>query len=476
MSTSPELQTAHSARGSSRNESPLGVGGEADSVKRRVGASVWLMLVYVWYFVTTPDVRFRVLADIHFERVLVALIVLALLAGAKIPRRFGATTWLFVVFFLWLTVSHAFSPYKNVPTAEWWAENYWKLLVFYFFLIYSIRSIHGLFVFAAGVCVISFFYQFHSWTDYVNGGSYVYQQGMKRIVGVWSGGGIGAANGFGLLGLFSLPFGIFWLKLTKRPRIRVGLVLYLATCFATVVFSGTRAAVLGAAVLLLLTFGRSILKLKVILSVVLIVAMVIPMLPEDLRHRYFDLIVTSSDDRGAAESAEEQAADEIAKESAHNRVQGLIDGWNLFLKRPMIGYGPGTSGTARHEVNPSMGGEGDADVLELHNLYGQVLSETGIVGTVLFLWLLLAALAQIRSIRRRSLASSSRASITAACDLLQTSLLMMVFYGMFGHTLYRYYWVVLFAMQVALLQVVAEAERRAAVGAATELDAVPRAL
>jgi len=414
------------------------------------------MLVYVWYFVTTPDQRFTVLADIHFERLLVVLILLFLVAGKKIPRRLAATTGWLMAFFIWMSVSHAFSPYKNASTALWWTDNYWKLMCFYFFLIYSIRSMEDLFVFAAGVCVISFFYQLHSWVDYINGGSYVYQQGMKRIVGVWSGGGIGAANGFGLLGLFSLPFGIYWLKLTNQPRIRSGLIAYLGVCFATVVFSGTRAAVLGAVVLLLLAFGRSLLRLKVIFTALVVVAIAIPMLPPDLRHRYFDLIVTQGEEDGAsAGEGDAAAADEIAKESAHNRVQGLVDGWNLVARRPFLGYGPGTSGVARKEVNPSMGGEGDADVLELHNLYGQVMSETGFVGTSLFVFLLGTLLGKLRVVRRNVHGDSSvDVLVRTTCELIQLSVLLMVFYGMFAHSLYRYYWLILFAMQVALVQVV----------------------
>lgn len=417
--------------------------------EERVSIAAWLMVVYIWYFVTTPDTRFQLFAEIHFERILVFLVVLALFAGRRIPRQLSRSTVLLLLFFFWALLSYSLSSYTSTPPAVWWIENYWKLMLFYFFLMYSIRSLRDLFTIAAGVCVISFLYQLHTWYDFVNGGSYVYQQGLKRIVGVWSGGGIGAANNFGMLGMFSLPFGIFWLKVTRRRNVRAGLIFFLGMCFASIAFSGTRAALLGALVLLVLTFWRSIFRLKVMVPLIALLIVGASLLPEDLKHRYFGQIMESDQRAGA-----DDMSDRIAEESAKSRIQGLMDGWALAWKRPLTGHGPGSSALARREVNStdSWVNEGD-EYLELHNLYGQVIAETGFVGAFLFLGLVFGALMQLHAARVSLRGDPSDAVMMQACrELLHTSFLVTLFYGMFTHSLYRYYWLLLFACHTAFIQ------------------------
>jgi O-antigen ligase len=415
------------------------------------------MVVYVWYFVTTPDARFQLFAEIHFERILVFFVVLALFSGRRIPRQLSQTTVLLLLFYFWSLLSYSLSSYTNTPPSVWWIENYWKLMLFYFFLFYSIRSLRDLFTIAAGVCAISFFYQLHTWYDFVNGGSYVYQQGLKRIIGVWSGGGIGAANNYGMLGLFSLPFGIFWLKVTQSRNVRIGLIFFLGMCFASIVFSGTRAALLGALVLLVLTFWRSIFHLKVMAPLIIVLIVSASLLPEELKHRYFGQIVESDQ-----QIETDERFDRIAEESAKSRIQGLIDGWALAMQRPFMGHGPGSSALARREVNSIDSYVNEADgYLELHNLYGQVIAETGFVGAFLFLGMVVGAIIQLRAPLSLPQGESSDAVMVQACrDLLQTSLLITLVYGMFTHSLYRYYWLLLFACHAAFMQLMRNRKQR----------------
>ena len=443
---------------SAENQNRTGAVGAADS-GGRVSFAVWLMLIYLWYFIATPDTRFLIFGEIHFERILVAFIVLALFAGKKITRQVSRTTVLVLLFFLWALFSYFQSPYRDITPVVWWIENYWKYIIFYFFMLYSIRSLEDLFTVIAGVCVISFLYQLHTWYDYVNGGSYVYQQGLKRIVGVWSGGGIGAANAFGLLGLVSLPFGISWLNMARRTAVKIGLVLYLGLCFASIAFSGTRAAVLGALVLLVLTYWRSIFRIKVMVPLIAALAVSASLLPDELKHRYFEQIVVSDQ-----QAITDEGSDRIADESAQSRIQGLKDGWALVLRRPIIGYGPASSGFARREVNATDEWvNAEDEYLELHNLYGQVMAETGFVGTFIFVLLVAGSLLQLHQTRRAFIPGAPSATFLKSChDLILTSIILMIFYGIFTHSLYRYYWLLLFAFQVAFVQIVSNLDTTAA--------------
>lgn len=412
-----------------------------------VTPTVWLVLVYLWYFIATPDTRFPFIGEIHFERILVAIIAVMILIFRPPSRPTATITVLLLLFFIWMLICYAISPYKNLPQSTWWFDNYWKLMVFYFFVLFSVRTPRDLFALLAGVAVVIMTYQLHSWYDFLNGGSYVYQQGITRMVGVWSGGGIGAANTYGFLALFTIPFGVFWLDVTQRRSVRIALIVGLFMSFASVFFSGTRGA-LVVSILLGLVYGRKFLGFKGLLFGAVLCGVLISIMPEGLRHRYFDLIIIS--DTQVFDTAEEQ----IAASSARGRIQGLKDGWALALMSPVFGHGPGASPNAKLQLPAYHLADLETDEAEvqLHNLYGQVLSETGFIGGVLFLLMLLTYVTQLRAIKGTE--NSGEANLVqAARRLLLVLLLVALVYGMFTHNLYRYIWPFLFASQAALVLV-----------------------
>ncbi len=416
-----------------------------------VSVSTWLVLVYVWLLTTTPQVRFGIIADTHFERILVVLIVVSLLSGQRIVRSLNLATVLLICFFLWSLVGYLQSPYKDAVSAVWWINNYWKLMLFYFFLVLGIRSVRDLEVFIIGVAVISFGYQLLSWRDFLAGGSYVYQQGGKRMIGVWSGGGIGAANAYGLLALYSLPFAQFWFTIARRTDIRWLVLAFMAVCFASIIFSGSRAAMVCGLLFVLVAYGRRMLSVKLVLALAVGGAVALSVMPEHLRHRYFDLILVNRDE------VSREGADRIALESAQSRKQGLLDGYSLAQRRPVFGYGPGASALARAEVddtNIAVIGE-DPNALQLHNLFGQVMAETGFVGAVIYLALLAATLLQLRKAKHARMSSADDTEIVnAAGKMLFTTIVLLLIYGLTAHSLYRYYWLVMFAAHVVLMDLI----------------------
>lgn len=423
-----------------------------------VSVSTWLILIYVWLLTTTPQVRFGIIADTHFERILVVLIVLSLLTGQRIVRSLNFATVLLICFFLWGLVGYLQSPYKDAVTAVWWIENYWKLMLFYFFVVLGIRSIRDLEVFAIGVAVISFGYQLLSWRDFLAGGSYVYQQGGKRMIGVWSGGGIGAANAYGLLALYSLPFAQYWLMSARRHDVKWLALGFIATCFASVIFSGSRAAMVCAVLFVLIAYGRRLLNVKLLVALAVGGAVALSVMPDHLRHRYFDLIFVNQDE------VSREGADRVAQESAQSRKQGLLDGFSLAQRRPVFGYGPGASALARAEVddtNIAVAGD-DPDALQLHNLYGQVMAETGFVGAIIYAALIASTLIQLRKARRARLTSpESTKIVNGVAGMVSTTIVLLLIYGLTAHSLYRFYWLVLFAMHVVLMDLIFDDKSKA---------------
>lgn len=411
--------------------------------------TLYLIILYFWILVATPHYRFRFLEDIHFERIVMLLSWAILIFSNKVKIRLSRVTLLILLFYFWMLISYFFSPYQNFKMAQWWFENYWKLIVFYFLILFSINDIKDLFFIFAGFVVVLFLYQMHSWYDFLHGGSYVWQQGIKRISGVWGGGELGAANQFGMIALFSIPITFFWFNATKKRVSKFFLSFSFFMSFASIIYSGTRAAMVSLFFFIfLIIINRKQKNFKILILFSLLFLIILLVLPEGLKHRYFDLISDKE-----AETQNETASDKIARDSALSRLEGLQDGWELFLKRPVFGYGPGSSAIARSEINEVIAKRDDP--LELHSLYGQVLSETGFIGTFLFLLIIIIYLYQLYSMKDiQKIDLEDLIDINNYKLLLQNFILLVLFYGFFSHTLYRYYWLLLFACHGAFIDIV----------------------
>jgi O-antigen ligase len=405
--------------------------------------TIFFILLYLWVLITHPQVRFPILGEIHFERILMLVCWMVLLFSSKAKVRVSRMTLLILMFYLWMIIGYLLSPYQDFFLSQHWIENYWKFIVLYFLIFFSINGKKDIFYLFTGTVCILFIYQAQSWYDFLQGGCYVWQQGMKRIVGIWTG-GLGAANYFGLITLLSLPFAVFWYRTTQNIKTKVFLAAYFIMSFFSIIYSGTRGATLSFIFFLLIniTSWRNIKKVAVFFVILTLSAC---LLPDYLHHRYFDTIPWIS----KQETQMESSSDETARNSALARWKGIVDGWKLAKQRPIFGYGPGASPIARKKVNVELR-ESD-EYGQVHNLYGQLLSETGFVGTIIFLVTIFTYFYQLRSMKDITEEKSGLYSYKLA---LRNSMLLLLFYGIASHILFRYYWFVLFACHGAFVDIV----------------------
>lgn len=411
--------------------------------------TIFLIVFYLWIIIVNPQVRFPILDEIHFERIVMILSWAALFLTGK-NVRLKSISALILVFFAWQLTCYAFSPYQDFDVTQHWVNNYWKLIVLYFLILLSINNMNDLFNILAGFVVVLFLYQIHSWYDFLNGGSYVWQQGIKRIVGIWTG-GIGSANAFGMITLFALPFGLFWFTSTTKRSIKIFLAFFVLMSMASILFSGTRAAMVGFLLMIVLTLGKKLMNYKIIFLLTAIFAVLVVTLPEDLKHRYFDLTLLGEETEAASVS------DKIAINSAQSRKEGLFDGFDLALKRPIFGYGPGASSIARAGIRPSavmIDNSGKVTYLQLHNLYGQIVSETGFGGAAIFLAIVTTYFAQLYGLKFENVSSGPEAIFFRNFkQTFQISMIIWLFYGFFSHTLYHFNWFLLFGCQGAFMEI-----------------------
>lgn len=428
-----------------------GIGTAADSeTPTRVRLMVVLLMMYVWWYFATPYTRFSELSDIRFERILVAMIGLGIVISGALASRPSPFNFLIPLIFGWMYLSFLMSPYSDVDAALYWQSEYWKVVVLYFFVIFGLRDKRDLHHFLIGVAIISLTYQLHSWLDFLRGGSYVYQQGIKRMVGVWSGGGIGSANAWGMLALFTLPFAMFGLRTSQSRVIRLAMMALIAMSAASIVFSGTRGAMVGMVVLMFVYGGLRVLRPKYLLPAIAILAIGFAVMPQEYRHRYSSIFIEDELDVQTRD-------DLIASGSAHSRIEGLVDGFNMAMLRPLTGMGPGASPIARLEVRDDAPLE-ESGFLQLHNLYGQIMAELGFVGLLIFLAMIVVYYQQLQKIRIDEDAGS--ADWRHFRQVMMMAMFVMLLYGMFTHSLYRFHWMVLFACHNVLMNIAPIAQPR----------------
>ncbi len=403
-----------------------------------------LCVVYMWWFLTTPmySNRLAFLADWKFERLLAGIFIIVSLAQGKLSNLLRPIPMLLFLLACWMWVCAIMSPYANVLEAVHWRDNYWKLLVFFACVTLSVSRVGQIRVVLIGVAWIIFLYQIYSWIDFVRGGSYVYQQGMKRMIGVWSPRGYGGGNAWGYLGLFGVPLAITWCRLSRRQTPRVLALAFLVSTCLCIVYSGTRGAMVVALVYLLYVFRKQLLKVRTIVICLMVVLTVLPVLPTGVRHR-MALLVVQVDDENAT------GADKIAEKSAEGRWRGLINGFQLAQRSPFFGCGPAASPDAALDLRRELGtSPKDDHAMQLHNLYGQLAGELGYVGFALWSLLIVVCVVRGFAARRRQIALDvvDRRALSVFWECLLGMFVVFVIYGMAGHTLYDEKWLLLFGL------------------------------
>ena len=123
--------------------------------------------------------------------------------------------------------------------------------------------------------------------------------------------------------------------------------------------------------------------------------------------------------------------------------RGLVDGYLLFLERPLLGWVPGTSPSARMHLHAA--GEFESP-LQLHSLYGQLIAETGCGGTILFVWINWYLIASLLRIARRGLDL-----VTNMAAILLAGFAINILYGFVSHTLFGHNWIFLFGFSTVLI-------------------------
>jgi len=105
-------------------------------------------------------------------------------------------------------------------------------------------------------------------------------------------------------------------------------------------------------------------------------------------------------------------------------------GFELWQANPLTGIGPGAWRPATRQP------------IESHNLYGQLVGETGTLGAAAFVAILACFWANLRAVRRtRALFPEQRNDLLFTLSgSIGVAVFLLLFMGNFGHNLFRFTW------------------------------------
>lgn len=373
----------------------------------------WLLIGYMFLFIDRPFEVWPWLGDLHIERVymLFTLAVWAVYPNKRfLPNTQHAAYFCFgaVVLFAW-----AMSPWAayGQPVVEDWL----KIVVFYVLLVTCIHDEEGLKHVAVGFLTVMGLYLLHSFREYL-AGRHTYRMGIARMIGVDT--TLGDPNSFGASIVFALPIvAALWHAGVGGKRGRVLLSGYVGLSALCILLTGSRSSLLGLLVWFTLIIWRTKYRFTALTGFAVAAPLAFVALPDSLQTRFETII---NPDVGPAN----------AKTSGEGRWHGLMMGLHQWQNNPLTGIGPGAWRPANRTK------------IESHNLYGQLVGETGTLGLLAFVALLGCFWVNLREIRRirREVPAWENDLVFTLPSAVGVGVFLLLFMGNFGHNLFRFTW------------------------------------
>jgi len=406
--------------------------------------ALWMVGFYVALYIIRPwEVLVPVLATIHFERIYALCMIAVILYTSRIRLQVSPQSTAVLLFFLAVTLSAAFA-WDPLPSWERW-YSFLTLVIFYFILRLVIRTPYELvFIVTCYITTVTVYMAKAQWEFFVHGRR-DHTMGVVRLVGFDS--TFGGPNALAMSIVVSLPMAYFLFIQRKnicarwpspwRPMFVAGLILYALLAASSVILTNSRSGMLSAVVFagLATLRGKSLSrKLLAGAGAVAVLAILWMLMSDGSKNR----LRTVWDPQSAS-------ADTAA--SSMGRIEGLQAGLRMFETFPLTGVGVGN-------FIPYRVGNVDGVSLDPHNIVGQVLGETGIVGAITFT--IFVAILVATSMRTRRLLRKQPGGMAATIDSFavacQNALLLLLFEGLFFHNLLRFNWLWLAAFSGLALE------------------------
>lgn len=315
----------------------------------------------------------------------------------------------------------------SIMTAVWigWSwhnfEKFLKIVLVYFFMTRLVDTpqkfnwIIWLYIVSTGFTAISSTINYYS-------GNFQTTMGVQRAVGMAEGGAYSDPNTMATSLVLGMPFMFYAARAYRSKLIKVFLWSILMALLWTVIITGSRGGMLGAAFTLFLLAWNSRQKVAASVVVFLLIVGALAVMPGQYAERLTSITRFNdpNDETGNAESAQ-------------GRIKGLKVGFEILTRRPIAGVGIGCFSVYNHEHHGSS--------LNPHNLLGQIMGELGLLGMAAFGFLIYSLFKHVKFVKLRYQAAGWPRDLQYYVSMaVMIATISMFFQGLFGHIAYRFNW------------------------------------
>jgi oligosaccharide repeat unit polymerase len=382
---------------------------------------------YLFLFIFRPYEYWEWLGPYHIERIYMIGLIFAvtLLSGMRYKHHPIATALLVFFGVICFSVVIAYKPDKALDQV--W--EYFKLMVLFFVILLTVKNERDFRILVIAFLAITGIYVGKSLWEFIFHGRHIYRMGIRRLVGIDT--TFNDPNTFAATIIYSLPFAWAVWKTKPSPRIKKGLIFYGVMSVAAIGLTGSRAGMVSFIFFLFLLWIRGKKKVIGAFGIAIILAIGWFTMSEELQMRF--------------ETIYDQSINPSAAASAQGRLEGLKNGIKLFWLSPLWGWGVGNFPYAVEVVGGTSG-------RQAHNLYGQLLADLGILGTIPFIWLcylIFKTQRKVVNLKPKRPDDNLYLQMSIACF---NTVLLLLFQGNFGHNLYRYTWIWISAILILAQQ------------------------
>ena len=362
---------------------------------------------------------FPILGKIRFEFLIGIFSILIVLLSSNNLNRLSAKTnpiSKYYYFFIIITIlSIPFSVSKS--DSIYWFIYYCKRCFILFFLVVVLlddqtKIKNFIWMYLIGITWLSFG-AFH---NYLTGSNIVIVGGVERVRGIT--GLLSNPNGLANTLVGALPI-IYYIFVGTRNKItKLFLIASGVTSFIAIFMTGSRGGFIGltSTLFFISLFSKNKLKNLIIATIILITSLA--MIGPQLFERYSTILQLGNSDI-----------------SAHSRLDGLVHGISMLIKRPLLGVGIGCYPVARKKwFNWS---------LWAHNHYGQLMGELGILGTISWSLLVYHTIKSIRALRQFVIHNQLLEKFSFIYHLtlgIEVATYVRLILGMTTHSLHIFFW------------------------------------
>lgn len=378
---------------------------------------LWGTIGYLFLFIFRPFEFWEWLGVYRIERIYMILLLIGIVIWPGKRYIKHSINYTLLVFIFVMIFSMFFAYDINRAWEQIWEQI--KLLVLFFVIILSIRNKVDFRILIIGFIAVTGIYVAKSMWEFFINGRHVYRMGISRLIGIDQ--TYSDPNTFAATIIYSLPFVWALWKSTASNKLKITLAAYGLMSISAIGLTGSRSGMLSFVFFLLLIWLRGRKKMIGVVSVIVIITLSWFFLPDIYKERFRTLY--------------DDSINETATESADSRIQHFKWGIDLYLDRPVLGWGPRCSPIV---VNRVLNQDHE---IQLHNLTAQLLAELGTVGALAFIALLLRFYQTNRKIKImfQYACESTNFLLNISTASIQTMWLLL-FQGLAGHNLYRYTW------------------------------------